>query len=117
MTVIIFTIISTLLAAACMYAMYLDGKIQKHIFVHHPKLWKSLGFPSSSRWYADVYPADSAEYSLAECKLVAFVKSANCEALGDLELLRLKALNKLVHQIVALIALCVIIVGYITFFA
>jgi Trk-type K+ transport system membrane component len=114
---IVFTIISTMLAAACVFAMYLDGKIQKHIFIHHPKLWKSFGYPSSSLWFAGAYAADYAEYSLAECKLVAFVKSANCEAFGDVELLRLKAFNKLVHQIVMFFFVCVLVVGYITFLA
>jgi hypothetical protein len=114
MTMMVFTIIFTLLAMACVVTFYVDAKIQKHIFVHHPKLWGIFGFPLNSRGLPDT---DSSEYNIAECKLAVFLKSPKCVGLGDTELLRLKALNKLAHQIVIFMTFCTLIAGYITFLA
>lgn len=112
---IFFTIIFTILAMACVVTFYVDSKIQKHIFVHHPKLWEIFGFPLNSRGHVDSLTGTS-KYNVAECKLAVFLKSPKCVGLGDTELLRLKALNKLAHQIVMFMAFCTLIVGYFTFF-
>ena len=107
----LFTIIFILFVAACVLAVYLDAKIQKHIFVHHPKLWKSFCYPSSHHWFVDPLAAEASEYSRAKCQLFAFLKSSKCESLGDVELLRLKALNQFIQKVAIFTALSLLVIG------
>ena len=110
MTVILYTITFILFAITCVLAVYLDAKIQKHIFVQHPKLWKPFGYSSDFHWFVPS-ATEKIEYAIACFQLSSFLKSSKCKALGDVELLRLKELNKLIQKIVIFTAFCMVILG------
>lgn len=115
MILTLFTITFISFAIACMLSVYVDLKIQQRIFTNHPKLWKSFGFPSGFHWLTPA--AEESEHVIAGFQLAEFLRSPKCEALGDLELLKLIALFKLTQKIALATFICMVIVGGITFFA
>ena len=102
----------TLFAITCMSSVFIDAKIQRHIFVNHPKLWKSFGYPTGFRWL--VPSAQESEYNKASFQLASFLKSPKCEALSDGQLLKLIELSKLIQKIAIATFMSVVIVGCIT---
>ena len=106
----LFTITFILFAIVCMAAVYLDAKIKQHIFVNHPKLWKSFGYSSGFQWFVPAVK-EKFEFAIADFQLADFLKSPKCEALGDVELLRLKALNQSIQKMAIFTALSLLVTG------
>jgi hypothetical protein len=115
MIVTLFIITFIFFAIACMLSVYFDLKIQQSIFINHPKLWKSFGFPSGFHWL--VPATEESEYNKAGFQLDDFLKSPKCESLGDEELRKLIVFFKLIQKIALVTFICMVIVGGITFLA
>ena len=113
MTVMLFIVTFILFVIICMSTVFIDAKIQRHVFLNYPKLWKSFGYPDRFHWHI---PAKyESEFIAANFQLNTFLKSPKCKELDDVVLQKLVENSKLISKVAIFMAFCMLIVGCIAF--